>query len=244
MPGKTGFDVCQEVRADAAASAHDPDAHRQGARDRYRQGPGHGRRRLHDQALLDGELVPKVRELLARRRVTTGAAQAPGGGRLGAGTVVWLAAGRSLVWATFSSRRARSAVGGAGSRGLALVRSWRWLSPCRAASAPPASRLRRGPGAPAPEQRASGARERLVPACELAGLVIAEARALASAITRTGAPRARSCGSDVGAPGGRSKPDVELERNRLGRADVGADGRASWCATSTAGCCCTTSARG
>ena len=53
MPRKTGFEVCQEVRSDDALQGHaDPDAHRQGPRHRRRQGPGAGRRRLHDQALL------------------------------------------------------------------------------------------------------------------------------------------------------------------------------------------------
>jgi PleD family two-component response regulator len=61
MPGKTGFEVCQAVRADEAAGHQNPDAHRQGPRHRRGQGPGAGRRRLHDQALLHRELVQKVR---------------------------------------------------------------------------------------------------------------------------------------------------------------------------------------
>ena len=54
MPKKSGFDVCQAVRADDGDQGHeDPDAHREGPRDRHREGVGDGRRRLHDEAVLD-----------------------------------------------------------------------------------------------------------------------------------------------------------------------------------------------
>jgi two-component system alkaline phosphatase synthesis response regulator PhoP len=65
MPRKTGFEVCQELRADEAMdTAACPDADGQGPRHRRGQGPGRGRRRLHDQALSTKELVAKVREML------------------------------------------------------------------------------------------------------------------------------------------------------------------------------------
>ncbi len=54
MPGKTGFDVCQEVRADESlAGDEDRAAHRQGPRHRRRQGHRARRRRLRHQAVLD-----------------------------------------------------------------------------------------------------------------------------------------------------------------------------------------------
>ncbi len=54
MPGKTGFEVAQAVRADEVVGGReDPHAHRQGPRHRCGAGPGRGRRRVHDEAVRD-----------------------------------------------------------------------------------------------------------------------------------------------------------------------------------------------
>ena len=81
MPGKSGFDVCQAVRADEAlagvkilmltAKGRDTD---------IAKGIALGRQRLHDQAVLDPRSSrQRVREsLLARRRVMRGDRREPG----------------------------------------------------------------------------------------------------------------------------------------------------------------------
>ena len=54
MPRMTGFEVCEAVRADAEVARHaDPDADRQGPRDRLARGHRRRRRRLRHQAVLD-----------------------------------------------------------------------------------------------------------------------------------------------------------------------------------------------
>ena len=67
MPGKSGFDVCQAVRADAElAGAQDPDADREGPRHRRRQGLALGADAYVTKPFSTRELAATVRELLGR----------------------------------------------------------------------------------------------------------------------------------------------------------------------------------
>jgi DNA-binding response OmpR family regulator len=65
MPGKSGFDVCQAVRADPISPASDPDAHREGSRHRPREGHALGADAYVTKPFSTHELAARVRELLA-----------------------------------------------------------------------------------------------------------------------------------------------------------------------------------
>ena len=159
MPGMTGFEVCEAVRADDDVARHaDPDADRQGPRDRRRaRASALGADAYVTKPFSTRELVQKVREMLAWR--STGAAPALAARRprrrAGAAGAGWR---RARLWRHARAPRERSvlaraslATRGAGPRaGLARRRSasaaWAASRLLRRATSPrrPGSRTRPG----------------------------------------------------------------------------------------------------
>ena len=227
MPRKSGFEVCQELRADEHAQGHaGADAHRQGPRHRRRQGPGRGRRRLHDQALLHqgagGQGAPRcwARRLEAHRHAT-------GSRRCWRRACCW----RCLRWAAarpsgprWTSRSARCWARRCNHSGMVLMLvglglwalgAWGAQRGCTSATWPRAGAAA-GTGAGAGRRRAAASRSRRPAARRCKAWRRASTSWCASA---------RSLRERHGAEGGRGQPAHRPGAQPPGGADVRADAK-------------------